>query len=53
VSAGVGKDLKLNLPVSAVKDLVSGAKESIKLTLTAKNANGTGRATASISPLRK
>jgi hypothetical protein len=52
LAAGVGKTLVLKLPSGAISGLKSKAKESAALTLIATNANGQGRATASITSLK-
>jgi hypothetical protein len=44
--------LLLGIPKAALNDLARKAKESVALTLTAANANGTSRATASIAGLK-
>jgi len=52
LAAGAGKTLVLKLPNGAISGLESKAKESATLTLIATNANGQGRASASITSLR-
>jgi IPT/TIG domain len=52
LAAGVGKTLVLKLPNGAISGLKSKANESAALTLIATNANGQGRATASITSLK-
>jgi hypothetical protein len=50
--AGVTKVLALKLPRSARRALGHHARESVTLTLTATNANGTSRATRKIARLK-
>jgi hypothetical protein len=52
LAAGVGKTLILKLPSDAINGLKHKAIESAALTLIATNANGQGRATASIIRLK-
>jgi hypothetical protein len=52
LAAGVGKTLVLKLPSSAISGLESKDNESVALTIIATNANGQGRATASITRLK-
>jgi hypothetical protein len=52
LAAGVGKTLVLKLPSGAISGLERKDKESAALTLIATNANGQGRATASITGLK-
>jgi hypothetical protein len=52
VSAGVGHAFDLKLPASAIKALKHGHKESVSLSLTASNANGSATARRSVSRLR-
>ncbi len=52
LAAGVRRTLILKLPKGAVRALDGKAKESVSLTLVATNANGTGRASASIARLK-
>jgi hypothetical protein len=52
VKAGHGLTLTIKLPTAGVTALGKGAKESAMFTLTATNANGTGRATTKIATLR-
>jgi hypothetical protein len=51
VKAGVPATLKLTLPKAALKALKRKARESVALTLTASNPNGTSTAQASIAQL--
>jgi hypothetical protein len=48
---GTSHTFTLRLPGVAVNALVAGAKESVRFALTAKNANGTGKATTTIKNL--
>jgi hypothetical protein len=43
----------LKLPSAAVKDLLRGATETVAVTLTASNSNGTSHSTLTISPLKQ
>lgn len=52
LAAGVGRTLVLKLPNDAIGGLENKAHESAALTLIATNANGQGRATASITSLK-
>lgn len=52
VKAGRALTLSVKLPAAAVTALGKGAKESATFTLTATNANGTGRATTKIATLK-
>jgi hypothetical protein len=52
LAAGVGKTLILKLPSSAISGLKSKDNESVALTIIATNANGQGRAAASITSLK-
>jgi hypothetical protein len=49
VHANVKITLRLALPASAMKDLKHGAAESLAMSLTATNANGTGHAALKVS----
>src|SRR5437764_6915523 len=51
VGAGRTAVLKLSLPAAAVTDLQHHAKESLAISLTASNANGTSQASAHVGPL--
>jgi hypothetical protein len=52
LAAGVGKTLVLKLPNGAISGLERKTIESVTLTLIATNANGQGRAAASITSLK-
>jgi len=53
VTAHTSTTLKLKLPSAAVKDLLRGATETVAVTLTASNSNGTSHSTLTISPLKQ
>ena len=53
VTAHTSTTLKLKLPSAAVKDLLRGVTETMAVTLTASNSNGTSHSTLTISPLRQ
>ena len=51
-NAGAPTTLSIQLPAAALSALAAHAPESIVLTLTATNANGTGRASATVGHLQ-
>jgi hypothetical protein len=53
VKANVSKNLALKVPLGARNGLKKKARESVKLTLTATNANGTSHASATIGRLKR
>jgi hypothetical protein len=50
--AGRGATLKLRLPAAALRDLLHKARESVTLSLSATNSNGTSRASSRITKLK-
>jgi hypothetical protein len=52
VNAGVSRAVTLKLPRAAITGLTSGAKESARLTLTGRNANGSSQRTLTLARLK-